>query len=153
LPGAVKLKTSLGETGACGSERSRRPARTIQRRFQRASALILPLALASLAPSASAQAGDNVRAWGYNGEGELGNGTTTDSSTPVAVSGLSNVVAIAGGVEHSLVLLSNGTVMAWGFNGNGELGNGTTTDSSTPVAVGGLAAVSRRLWSAIRRWR
>jgi alpha-tubulin suppressor-like RCC1 family protein len=76
-------------------------------------------------------------AWGYNGDGELGNGTITNNSIPVAVSLPSGttVAAIAGGLYHSLALTSTGQVLAWGLNGSGQLGNGTTTDSSTPVAV------------------
>jgi alpha-tubulin suppressor-like RCC1 family protein len=79
----------------------------------------------------------SVLAWGNNASGELGNGTTANSSTPVAVS-LPNgttVSAVSGGDSHGLALTSTGSVLAWGYNGNGQLGNGTTTDSSTPVAV------------------
>src|SRR5208283_1041006 len=64
--------------------------------------------------------------WGYNNYGELGNGSTTSSATPVQVSGISGVVAVAGGWGHSLALKSDGTVWAWGFNGDGELGDGST---------------------------
>jgi len=76
-------------------------------------------------------------AWGNNGTGQLGNGTFTNSSTPVAVSlgSATTVTAIAGGLDHSLALTSYGLVLAWGYNNDGQLGNGTTTNSSTPVAV------------------
>jgi alpha-tubulin suppressor-like RCC1 family protein len=78
-----------------------------------------------------------VLAWGFNGSGQLGNGTSTNNSTPVAVSLPSGTIitAIAGGDAHSLALTSTGQVLAWGYNGQGQLGNGTTTRSSTPVAV------------------
>jgi alpha-tubulin suppressor-like RCC1 family protein len=76
-----------------------------------------------------------VWAWGANGIGELGNGTTVSSSTPVQVSGLASVTDIAANWDHSLAVKSDGTVWAWGYNGNGELGNGTTTNSNTPVQV------------------
>ena len=82
-------------------------------------------------------------AWGYNGYGELGNGSTTNSSTPVAVSLPSGttVTAIAAGFYHSLALTSSGQVLAWGINNYGQLGNGTTTNSSTPAVVSALQAV------------
>jgi alpha-tubulin suppressor-like RCC1 family protein len=82
-----------------------------------------------------------VRAWGYNGGGELGDGTTTDSYSPVPVGGLSGVTAIACSA-HTLALMSDGTARAWGYNTYGQLGNGTTTSSSTPVTVSGLSGAT-----------
>jgi alpha-tubulin suppressor-like RCC1 family protein len=76
-----------------------------------------------------------LSAWGGNHFGELGNGTTTDSSTPVQVSDLVGVRDAAGGNKHSLALKDDGTLWAWGWNHLGKLGNGTDTDSSTPVQV------------------
>jgi alpha-tubulin suppressor-like RCC1 family protein len=88
-----------------------------------------------------------VWAWGYNGDGELGNNTTTNSLTPVQVLGkngighISGVTAIACGYFYALALTSNGTVLAWGDNTNGALGDGTTIQRKVPVQVTGLTNV------------
>ena len=87
-----------------------------------------------------------VLAWGSNSSGQLGDGTTTNQTTPIQVSGLgsgSGVVAVAAGSNNfSLALKSDGTVLAWGFNSNNELGDGTTTTRLTPVQVSGLGSGS-----------
>jgi len=76
-----------------------------------------------------------VWAWGYNGDGELGNGTKSDSSFPVLVRQLEGAVSVAAGWSHSLALMDDGAVYAWGDNHFGELGDGSTDDSSYPVEV------------------
>ncbi|MEU8542660.1 Ig-like domain repeat protein [Streptomyces sp. NPDC048717] len=78
-----------------------------------------------------------VLAWGVGYAGQLGDGTDTGSTTPVAVDlpAGTTVTAIAANGAHSLALTSDGRVLAWGANTYGELGDGTTTDRFTPVAV------------------
>jgi uncharacterized repeat protein (TIGR01451 family) len=82
-------------------------------------------------------------AWGRNADGQLGNGTTTSSTTPVQVTGLpGNIIGIAAGSCDSLALTADGLVYAWGCNGSGQLGTGNTTGSTTPVQVSGLIGVT-----------
>ena len=85
-----------------------------------------------------------VLAWGNDTAGQLGNGAASangDAENPATVSGLTGVTQVSAGAEHSLALLSDGTVEAWGDNSHGELGNGTTTSSDVPVPVTGLTGV------------
>jgi alpha-tubulin suppressor-like RCC1 family protein len=85
----------------------------------------------------------SVECWGANFAGELGNGTTTKSTVPVAVTGISNAVSVSDhGSESYCAVLSSGAVSCWGFNGFGQLGNATTANSSVPVAVSSLTNVT-----------
>ncbi len=78
----------------------------------------------------------NVLAWGSDFGGQLGdNIPKVNKPTPVAVSSVSNIVAVAGGFFHSLALKADGTVLAWGSNTYGELGNGNQLYQGLPVAV------------------
>jgi alpha-tubulin suppressor-like RCC1 family protein len=94
-----------------------------------------------------------VMGWGRDGLGQVGYGAASNRSvtSPVAVKGLSSVVAVSAGATHSLALLSNGTVMAWGSNAHGQLGLGpgpevcggrATACSTIPRPVGGLRDVT-----------
>ena len=76
--------------------------------------------------------------WGDNDHGQLGNGTTSNSSIPQVVSGLSNVTAVAAGNEHSCARSTDGTVSCWGENRSGELGNGIIFSTFRPVKVVGI---------------
>ncbi len=80
-----------------------------------------------------------VWAWGWNEQGQLGDGTTDNKKTPVQVSELSSIITIAVGGYHNLAIKSDGTVWAWGYNLHGQLGNGRTYEYATaPIQVSGL---------------
>lgn len=88
--------------------------------------------------------GTQVRAWGRNANGQLGNNTTVDSITPVTVQGLANVTKVAAGGSHNLALDTLNQLRVWGYNGFGQLGDGTSVDQSIPklIAIGaGLSVV------------
>jgi alpha-tubulin suppressor-like RCC1 family protein len=77
-------------------------------------------------------------AWGYNSNGRLGDGTTTNRSSPVTViGGITNWSQLSAGLNHSLGLRSNGILYAWGRGAEGRLGDGNATDRSSPVTVVG----------------
>ncbi|MGH9335952.1 MAG: chitobiase/beta-hexosaminidase C-terminal domain-containing protein, partial [Vicinamibacteria bacterium] len=76
-----------------------------------------------------------LMAWGKNSSGQIGDNTTTQRTTPVAVSTLTGVTAIAAGANHSLALKLDGSLWSWGEAQYGQLGDGTTTDRTTPVQV------------------
>ena len=105
--------------------------------------------------SCASLAAGTVQCWGYNVEGELGDGaTTTRESAPVSVTALSlapGAVTISGGGNHSCALSAAGSVKCWGLNTDGQLGNNTVVNAKTPVQVhaagnlgflGGVAAIS-----------
>lgn len=83
-----------------------------------------------------------VRCWGYNEFGQLGDGTTMNSSIPVAVAGITNAITVAAGHHHTCALLADGTVRCWGSNQYGQLGDGTNDDAHIPVAVSGIFNVT-----------
>lgn len=78
-----------------------------------------------------------VYCWGFNALGQLGDGTSNDDSSAVAVHMPVGVrfVALGAGELHTCGLTAAGGAYCWGYNGHGQLGNGTTTDAATPVPV------------------
>jgi alpha-tubulin suppressor-like RCC1 family protein len=73
--------------------------------------------------------------WGGNGNGQLGDGTSSNSSTPVAVSGGLTFSRIEAGWDFSCGLLTDGRVACWGSGGGGRLGNGSTSLWRTPRLI------------------
>ncbi len=75
-----------------------------------------------------------IYGWGYNSDGELGDGSTDWNSTPIAAATPAGVTfsAISAGAYHSLALDTSGRVWSWGANGNGQLGDGSTNGQLTP---------------------
>jgi len=82
-----------------------------------------------------------IRCWGFNGYGQLGDGTANNRNTPVAVLGLTGVVAVTAGDRHTCALLDSTAVYCWGNNADGQLGNGTILPSKVPVLVAGLPPI------------
>ena len=79
-----------------------------------------------------------ITCWGNNGDGQLGNGTTSSSTVPVEVLGINDATQITASDDHTCALRQTGTITCWGNNGDGQLGNGTTSSSTVPVEVLGI---------------
>ncbi len=93
---------------------------------------------------------DELRCWGEDDLGQLGNGAPlTNSNLPVIVKGLggngrlTGVASVGGGYGNNCAVLRNGQARCWGYNGGGltysVLGNGNSTDTPHPVVVKNLA--------------
>jgi alpha-tubulin suppressor-like RCC1 family protein len=91
--------------------------------------------------SVALRADGTVWSFGYNGSGQLGDGTNNQKTSPARITTLNGVVAIAAGDSHSLALTSDGRVWTWGANGSGQLGQGSTTQILVPTMISGLTGV------------
>lgn len=74
--------------------------------------------------------------YGYNGNGQLGQGHNETADEPVRVGQDSDWQDVAAGAVHCLAIKTDGTLWAWGGNGVGQLGTGNTTDVNEPVQIG-----------------
>ncbi len=101
---------------------------------------IASISLGSWHSSALTSSG-SVFTWGYNGDGQLGDGTTTWRTTPTEMTHQFNLAAgetivnVSSGGEHTSALTSQGRAFTWGYNSYGQLGDDTTTDKSTPTEI------------------
>ena len=117
----------------------------------------MPVSVSGLSGAKAIAAGDyhtcallsdgTGKCWGYNLLGQLGSGLFyANSTTPVAVSGLSGAKAMTAGSYHTCALLSGGTVDCWGWNLYGQLGIGSDTPSNVPVPTSAL--VPSLVWTS-----
>ncbi len=81
-------------------------------------------------------ADESLWCWGYNNNGQLGDGTTVSRNLPVPVTGMDHDVAyVAAGIYHTCAILKTGALHCWGLNTYGQVGDGTLTQRLTPVQV------------------
>jgi alpha-tubulin suppressor-like RCC1 family protein len=90
--------------------------------------------------SISVTTSGRIYAWGYNGNGELGDGTTINQSSPKLISltglqGGETVQMVVAGSYHSLALTTNNRIYTWGSNGYGQLGSGSSLNRITPTVI------------------
>jgi len=84
----------------------------------------------------------NLWAWGKNSSGCIGNGNTTDLSSPVNIGSLTDWALVVAGGTSSLAIKTDGTLWTWGYNDQGGLGLGDRTNRSSPTQVGALTTWS-----------
>jgi len=106
------------------------------------------------ATHACAVADGTAYCWGNNGSGQLGTGSTTSTTSAVAVTTASGILsgrtvtAISAGTSHSCAI-ADGLAFCWGINTNGQLGDASTTQHTAPFAVSTSGVLNGRTVSAI----
>ncbi|MEY4634177.1 MAG: hypothetical protein RLZ18_1549, partial [Actinomycetota bacterium] len=83
---------------------------------------------------------NTLKCWGHNGWGDLGNGSTTSSNLPVAVSNVADVSKVSISEGSMCAVTNAGALKCWGRNENGQLGDGTTTNRSTAITPIGITS-------------
>lgn len=82
-----------------------------------------------------------LSAWGNDGYGMLGDGTTTPEASPISIPGISTVVSLSAGYAHAIAAKANESAWAWGYNAQGQVGDGTTTTRFAPFQLAALDSV------------
>jgi len=77
----------------------------------------------------------DVSCWGSGLSGQLGNALGTNSNLPVSVNGITNVIDLSAGGQHTCAVDNACNVTCWGLNGTFQIGDGTTTNRLSPVTV------------------
>ncbi len=103
------------------------------------------LALTSISAGASHTCGltpnGAAYCWGFNGGGQVGDGSTADRSTPNAVAGGFTFAQVTAAKNHSCGITTSGSMVCWGYSRYGQVGDGTTGISRlTPVLISGAMA-------------
>lgn len=74
--------------------------------------------------------------WGWNGYGQLGNGTTATAYTKIQIGTANDWSKVTCGAYCTFALKQNGTLWAWGYNNHGQLGDGTIIEKHLPLLIG-----------------
>lgn len=105
---------------------------------------------------------NSVWCWGYNGFGEVGNGTRTNQTVPAQVT--TNASNVSAGGYHTCARTGTSTALCWGRNSNKQIGDGSSTDRLVPVKVtslgssvgsvsaGGFSTCARRTNNSLACW-
>ena len=92
--------------------------------------------------SAALLSNGSVWTWGYNNNGQLGDGTIFSRNLPEQIKGVANATRIVSGRYHTMALLADGTIRSWGSNFSGRLGDGTSETTLSPVSVVGISSAA-----------
>lgn len=104
-----------------------------------AAAAVTPQVAAGGWHTAVLKADGSIWVWGYNGNGQLGLGSTMGQKTPVRMGTASDWVKVACGRESTFAIKADGTLWAWGWNGYGQLGVGDQNNRIVPTLVGSVS--------------
>ena len=78
---------------------------------------------------------ERLWSWGYNGTGQLGDGTKVDRTNPLKIKEENKFIKVSAGEYHVMAIDEEGNLWTWGRNENGQLGDGTTVDNANPIKL------------------